>query len=108
MSAGDAAGAAAFYQSAIQLLPAVAWLGLDRATQEARLESASDLTRDGAACLMAAGDGSGALMSLEQGRGVLWSQLLQLRQDRAELEQAHPELAARLQQLTNALAASPE
>jgi tetratricopeptide (TPR) repeat protein len=96
MHAGDPGQAAPFYRTALQLLPAMAWLGMDRPTQETHLGDASDIARDAAACHVAIGRAGGAVELLEQGRGVLWAQLLQLRQRHAELEEQHPDLASRL------------
>lgn len=103
MSAGDPVQASPYYQEALGLLPAMAWLGLDRTTQETHLDQASDIATSAAACHMGTGRADKALELLEQGRSVLWTQLLQLRQYHAELEEKHPALAARLRDLGTAL-----
>src|SRR5262249_16117715 len=56
-----------------------------------------------AACAIAANQLDRAVELLEQGRGVLWSQLLETHTDLDALRQADPELAARLDTVRAAL-----
>ncbi|GAB3995408.1 CHAT domain-containing protein [Glycomyces albus] len=94
---GDAAAALPLLRRAVDLLPRLAWRGLDRTDRRRLLdEDAAALAMDAAACAIDVGDIPSAVGRLEQGRGVLWGQLLDLRSDRARLRAAHPEIAAEL------------
>ncbi|WP_199042947.1 CHAT domain-containing protein [Glycomyces salinus] len=94
---GDAAAALPLLRSAVELLPRLAWRGLDSGDRRRLLdEDAAALAMDAAACAIGVGDVASAVSVLEQGRGVLWGQLLDLRSDRARLREAHPGLAAEL------------
>ncbi len=84
------------YETAVRLLPLLAWHGLGRGSRERLTEDSRGLAGDGAACAIATGQPGRALEILEQGRGVLWSQLLETRTDLTALHQAEPRLAARL------------
>ncbi|MFE2943781.1 hypothetical protein ACFXKG_32720 [Streptomyces sp. NPDC059255] len=82
---------------AVRLLPLAAWRGLDRLSQEKVLQSTDfDLASCAAADQLALGDPEHALELLELGRGVLWSQKLDVRTDLKRLQEASPELAERL------------
>lgn len=91
------------YAAAIGLLPSLASLGVDREVREQRLERWSGLATEAASCAIAAGDPERALELLEQGRGVLWSQLLDTRADMGLLRNADPDLADRLAEVETAL-----
>jgi hypothetical protein len=94
----DAAGTAAdLYAVAVSLLPAVAWRGLERADQELRLSWLADVATDAAEAGIAAGRAAAAVESLEQGRTVLWGQLLDQRAELTRLRAAAPGLADRLE-----------
>jgi hypothetical protein len=110
MLADDPLLAASFYRKAVQLLPATAWIGVDRTTQQSSLVrvSASDISRDAAACLLITGSSEGVIEQLEGGRGILWTQLLQRRHHDASLEHSHPHIAARLRELAAELNALPD
>jgi tetratricopeptide (TPR) repeat protein len=84
------------YASAVELLPLVAWRGLSRADREFWVNDARGLGGDAAACAIAAGRPDRALELLECSRGVIWSQLLDIRSDLAALRAAEPELADEL------------
>ncbi|MEI5098366.1 CHAT domain-containing protein [Streptomyces sp. PmtG] len=60
----------------VELLPRLAWRGLDRETQEERLSGYAGLASLAAACALEARKPQDALMLLERGRAVLWTQLL--------------------------------
>ncbi|WP_433384830.1 hypothetical protein ACQPZX_24500 [Actinoplanes sp. CA-142083] len=80
-----------------ELLPLLAWRGVGREDQLYQLRThAGALARDGASCTLAAGRPGEALSRLEQGRAVLWNQVLELRTDLSRLESVAPELARRL------------
>ncbi|MBB5825608.1 CHAT domain-containing protein [Micromonospora carbonacea] len=94
--AGDAELALEAYVAAVELLPLLAWRGLDRAVQEKRLTTVTGLAGDAAAWVVAAGQPERAVELLEQGRQVLWSQALQTRSDLSELAAVAPVLADEL------------
>lgn len=96
----DPSGALAAYEQAVALLPVLAWHGLDRADQERRLVELVGIASDAATTAVAAGRPQRALELLEQGRSVLWSQLLDLRTDLAAVR---PDLARRLEDLRTAI-----
>ncbi|MDW4907086.1 tetratricopeptide repeat protein [Streptomyces sp. ADMS] len=89
--------AAQAYARAVELLPVVAWRGLDRTSQERVLKDAGEaVASDAAAAQLAAGHPDRALELLELGRGVLWSQTLDIRTDLQAIEAADRELAREL------------
>jgi tetratricopeptide (TPR) repeat protein len=89
--------AAQAYARAVELLPVVAWRGLDRTSQERVLKDAGEaVAADAAAAQLAAGHPDRALELLELGRGVLWSQTLDIRTDLQAIEAADCELAREL------------
>ena len=87
------------YAHTVELLPLLAWLGAGRRSREQLLTQWGGLAADAAACAVAAGQPDRAIELLEQGRGVLWSQILGTRTDLTVLRQAQPDLAARLDRL---------
>ncbi|MEW1723520.1 CHAT domain-containing protein [Streptomyces sp. NPDC093109] len=94
MLTGDTRGALADYRTAIEhLLPRLADRGIPRASRLAQIAQLPLLASDAAAASIAAGDLRGAVRLLEQGRSVIWSQLLQTRTDRNALHAALPLLA---------------
>jgi tetratricopeptide (TPR) repeat protein len=103
MLAGIPESAEEAYALAIQVLPLVAWHGLDQATREQHLQEQAGLASDAAAAAIAAGHPERAAELLEGGRSVLWTQALQLRQDLAELRKRAPLLAASLEEARTVL-----
>jgi tetratricopeptide (TPR) repeat protein len=95
--------AARILTGAVHLLPAVAWRGIDRESREGRLADLSGLAADAAASQLLTGDVDAALEVIEQGRSVLWADLLQLRRGDAELWRDQPDEAIRLRDLAAAL-----
>lgn len=67
----------------------------------------SGLAAEAASCAIAAGDADGAVELLEQGRGVLWSQLLDSRTELGALEAVDTKLAGRLTAVERELNAPP-
>jgi hypothetical protein len=100
---GRLAEAAEDYATAVGLLPLLAWRGLDRASREKLLGDYPGVAAQAAASAVAAGDPGRGIELLEQGRSVLWGQLLETRSDLTVLHEAHPELAARLDRLRDML-----
>jgi tetratricopeptide (TPR) repeat protein len=103
MVAGTSADAAGILTDAVRLLPAIAWRGIDRGSRESQLAELAGLGCDAAASQLAAGHAEAAVEVVEQGRSVLWADILQLRRGDADLWQEHPEQATRLRDLAAAL-----
>ncbi|MFE0477218.1 CHAT domain-containing protein [Streptomyces sp. NPDC058947] len=94
MLTGDTRGALADYRTAIeQLLPRLADRGIPRTSRLAQIAQLPLLASDAAAAAIAADDLRGAVRLLEQGRSVIWSQLMQTRADRNALRARHRLLA---------------
>ncbi|MET9335871.1 hypothetical protein ABZX78_32515 [Streptomyces cellulosae] len=91
----------------MELMPLVAWVGAPRTVREAALADRAGLVSRAAQAALDAGRTTDAVEFLELGRGVLWSQSIDLRTDLAEIEEAEPELAARLAAVRHALDSSP-
>ena len=97
------------YSRAVKLLPVVVWHGLDRALREEHLSRWAGLTVDAAACAILVGEPESAVELLEQGRSLLWTQILDLRSDLTDLAERAPSLARRLDEIRTVLdAALPE
>ncbi|KAJ7213678.1 CHAT domain-containing protein [Mycena rebaudengoi] len=91
------------YTSAIELLPELAWLGLSIADRHHRLLHAGQVVRDAASAAIAGGEYQKAVEWLDQGRSVIWGQLLNLRTPVDELRKSHPYLADQLVSLSTSL-----
>jgi tetratricopeptide (TPR) repeat protein len=107
LSGGLPGAALAGYTAATELLPSVAWHGLDQATREHHLRQWAGLAPDAAAAAIAAGDPVRAVELLEAGRSVLWAQTLQLRANLAQLREQAPVLSAKLEAARAVLAGPP-
>ncbi|KAF8197320.1 CHAT domain-containing protein [Mycena galopus ATCC 62051] len=84
------------YTTAIELLPDLAWLGLSITDRHHRLSQAGQVVRDAASAAIAVHDYQKAVEWLEQGRSIIWGQLLNLRTPVDELREGHPVLADQL------------
>ncbi|KAI0030410.1 CHAT domain-containing protein, partial [Vararia minispora EC-137] len=91
------------YECALPLIAQVAWLGHDIIRRYDELSHLDDITNAAAAVAIAAGRLSLAVEWLEEGRSVVWGQLLQLRTPLKALEKKHPGLAAQLQRISQSL-----
>ncbi|MET0496190.1 MAG: hypothetical protein ABW000_23950 [Actinoplanes sp.] len=100
---GDLTAAVAGFSAAVELLSLVAWHGLGAAAQERHLRRWRDLTRTAAATCAEAGTAPRGVELLEQGRAVMWNQLLDRRADFDTLRAREPDLAHRLDQIRVAL-----
>ena len=87
------AEAAEGFSSAVGLMGLVASRGLNQADQEFRLGQLAGLGPEAAAACVQAGQPDRAIELFEQGRGVLFSQVLDVRTDLSNLADAHPPLA---------------
>jgi tetratricopeptide (TPR) repeat protein len=103
MAEHDIASSLAGYEQAVALLPMLAWHGLHPHDQERQLIDLVGVASDAAATALAAGRTERAVELLEQGRSVLWSQVLDLRTDLLALRSVRPDLAQRLDELRSGL-----
>jgi tetratricopeptide (TPR) repeat protein len=84
------------YECALDLIPLIAWLGLSIERRHHYLVDIGELVRDAAAAAISLEQYDKALEWLEQGRSIVWNQMLQLRTPVEELHAVDPDLAARL------------
>ncbi|KAF8137754.1 CHAT domain-containing protein [Mycena galopus ATCC 62051] len=91
------------YSVAMQILPELAWLGLSITDRHHHLLKAGAVVRDAAAAAVTSGDPQKAVEWLEQGRSIIWSQLLNLRTPITALSNSHPLLANELITLSSQL-----
>ncbi|KAJ7127988.1 CHAT domain-containing protein [Mycena epipterygia] len=91
------------YTTAIELLPELAWLGLSITDRHHQLLQAGEVVRDAASAAIAVHDYEKAVEWLEQGRSVIWGQLLNLRTPVDELRKSYPSLANQLVSLSTTL-----
>jgi tetratricopeptide (TPR) repeat protein len=84
------------YSAAVELMPVLAWRGLNRTDQERLLARRGSVPGDAAATAIAGGQPATAVRLLEASRGVLWSQMLDQRTDLSTLSDMAPDLADRL------------
>lgn len=100
---GDTLGSVAGMRQAVELLPSLAWHGLNRSTQEDQLAQWTGLACDAAASALRAENRGLAVELLEHGRSVLWSHLLEARTELSLLEATAPKLATRLSDIRRVL-----
>ena len=109
MALGDPEAAVDAYEWAVELLPRLAWVGLDRRDQERAVGAWNALASDAAAAALSTRrpDRTNSAVELgEQGRSLLWEQQLGLRRDHRELTRRHPRLSARMHRLRQELIAA--
>ncbi|PVF91357.1 hypothetical protein CPB86DRAFT_878568, partial [Serendipita vermifera] len=97
----------AAYESAITIMPLVAWLGLSISNRHQRLREIGGITQDAAAAAISLEQYDKALEWLDQGRSIVWNQILQLRTPVDELCDIRPDLAERLFQVSRVLDQGP-
>jgi hypothetical protein len=86
------------------LLPLLIWRGMSDADQRYRIEKpVPSLARDAAACAIGACDPYRSIEMLEKGRGILWAQRLELREDLTRLDRVRRDLWQQLGQCGAAL-----
>ncbi|PVG03703.1 hypothetical protein CPB86DRAFT_869573 [Serendipita vermifera] len=95
------------YECAINLMPLVAWLGLSIADRHQHLIKIGGVVRNAAAAAISLENYDKALEWLEQGRSIVWTQILQLRTPIDRLRELNPDLANRLVQLSRQLDQRP-
>ncbi|PVF92180.1 hypothetical protein CPB86DRAFT_227813, partial [Serendipita vermifera] len=91
------------YGCALELMPLVAWLGLPMADRHQQLIKMGGIARDAAAAAISAEQYDKALEWLEQGRSIVWTQILQLRTPVDQLREVDPGLADRLLHVSRSL-----
>ncbi|MEU3645776.1 CHAT domain-containing protein [Lentzea sp. NPDC034063] len=91
------------FRLAVELLPRTAPRHVTQADREQALAAFAGLASDAAACAIQAGDPSLAVALLEQGRGVMIGHALDARTEVTDLEEQHPDLARRFDELRTAL-----
>lgn len=99
----DLQAAAEPAKARVDLLPVVAWRGLDRTGREQRLAGLGDVATTAAALAIELDRPEQAVELLEQGRSVLWNQAIQTRSDLSALHAAAPRLATELDETRRAL-----
>ena len=88
----------------MRLMSQLSIVGLDlQSRHEALTEFASGLATDAAATALDLNLPERAVEFLEQGRGIFWSQSLQLRSPLDDIEKAVPELASKLKKIGSEL-----
>lgn len=86
--------------TAMKLIPELTWLGSSIADRHHQVREAGQVARDAAALAIEAKHYGTAVEWLEEGRSVIWTQMLQLRSPVDELRQVRPDLANKLQYLS--------
>jgi tetratricopeptide (TPR) repeat protein len=103
VSLGIADLAFASFSESVALLPLVAGRGLDRKLRELEVSKYSHLALEAAAFAIEAGQPERAVEWLEQGRSILWNQLLEIGSDLDPVGAQSPELAARMDGVRRAI-----
>ena len=91
------------FECGISLIPQLAWIGLPFKDRYMALLEAADIIQSAASVATGLGHSTRAIEWLEQGRCIVWGQLLQLRTPLDQLRYADPDLANRLEWLSNSL-----
>jgi tetratricopeptide (TPR) repeat protein len=91
------------YELALDLMPLVVWLGLPITDRHQRLVEIGWIARDAAAAAISLEQYDKAVEWLEQGRSIVWNQILQLRTPVDELRSVDPNLADHLVQVSQLL-----
>lgn len=101
--AGQSDSVVPAWSAVVELLPLLAWHGLDRGDQERLLAERFGVTSFGAAAVLEAAHPERALELLEHGRGVLWAQSLDLRADLGRVRETAPAAAERMEHIRTEL-----
>ncbi|KAG8708943.1 hypothetical protein FRC08_018623 [Ceratobasidium sp. 394] len=89
------------YQFFMTLIPQVVWLGLARDHRYEQVADIAEVVLEGVAAAIALQAYSRALEWLEQGRSIVWNQLLQLRSPFEQLSAVDESLAEELKNVAN-------
>ena len=87
----------------IELLPHVVWLGRTVEQRYRDISALGDPVVDAVTIAVHIGEFNLALEWLEQGRSIVWGQMLQLRSPLDELRRHHPDEAAKLEKISHDL-----
>lgn len=87
------------YQRALELIPQLVWLGMTIPERYGRLEDIGDIAVEAASWAISVKDYKRALEWLEEGRSVVWNQILLLRTPLDELSAMHVSLGQRLREI---------
>ncbi|KAG8859271.1 hypothetical protein FRB91_008452 [Serendipita sp. 411] len=90
-------------ECAVTIIPLVAWLGLSIPDRHRHLVQIGTTVRLAAALAISLGEYNKAVEWLEQGRSIVWTQVLQLRTPVDKLREVEPELADRLLHVSSLL-----
>ncbi|KAJ7614846.1 CHAT domain-containing protein [Roridomyces roridus] len=93
------------YQLTLDLLPELAWLGVSIPDRYYQIRGVGQVARNACTAAITAGLPGRAVEWLEQGRSIIWGQLLTLRTPMHDLQAAHPSLAKKLLLLSHQLEA---
>ncbi|KAI0319918.1 TPR-like protein [Amylostereum chailletii] len=91
------------YRTVIELIPRVVWLGSKLHRRYEELPSIAEVVSEAAAAAIAGGDMACALEWLEEGRCIIWGQMLQLRTPLDDLRAVDPKLANELERASREL-----
>jgi tetratricopeptide (TPR) repeat protein len=91
------------YQAAIELIPEVIWVGVTVDERYRILGRMIGIATEAASAAIASSQLELAIEWLEQGRSVVWNQILLLQSPLDELRERFPNLADKLQELANEL-----
>ena len=91
------------YSTLISLIPRVVWLGRTVEQRYQDISSIGNAVAEAAAAAISLGEPNLALEWLEQGRSIVWGQILQLRTPLNNLRQHHPHEADKLEKISRAL-----
>jgi hypothetical protein len=94
------------FSCAIDLLSRIAWLGLTVTDQHALLADVGGIVRDAVAAAIRYEEYETAVVWAEQGRSIVWQNLLGLRSPVDDLRRVNPQLADRLQNIAQQLEGS--
>ena len=95
------------YSCAIDLLPRVAWLGLPVTDQHSLLADVGGITHKAVSAAIRSEELETAVQWAEQGRSIVWQNMLGLRTPVDDLRAKHPQLADRIQDIARQMEASP-
>ncbi|KAJ7890443.1 hypothetical protein B0H13DRAFT_2665973 [Mycena leptocephala] len=91
------------FRTALELLPELSWLGLSVRDRHHHIVTAGQVVRDAVGTAINACEYGTALEWLEQGRSVIWGQILELRTPVDALKHSHPVLAEKFLLLSRQL-----
>jgi tetratricopeptide (TPR) repeat protein len=100
---GDSSSAMEAFKVLLGLLPQIVWLGGTVSQRYKGMDGVGAAISQGIELSVRVGQFELALEWLEAGRSIVWGQTLQLRTPMDDLAAVHPELARKLQQISEAL-----